>query len=294
MNSSPGTSELPFATGVAVQRYLPAEEGLFAARQEGCSHWYVDASLESDMPHNWSQSRSRNLAANAGEQGLAPILHGNFRAPLASEIPEVRAAAQQYVRTEIDLAARIGATALIIHGGAFVEPRPTKAQREAALERFLAVLSDTVREAAEQGVTIWLENLSYYPRFRPFSYVFTREADFGVAVAEIPDIKFILDVGHANVNQSAALPTFEGFASSIAALSLSNNSGNQDSHLALPEGTLSILGIVEAIRSRGWSGIIAFETRNESVTAGVEHLERIWASDGAGGTPAAADLPVRP
>ncbi|MFD5031986.1 TIM barrel protein [Streptomyces sp. NPDC058405] len=269
---------MSFATGVAVQRYLSAEEGLTAARAEGCSHWYVDASLMSDMPHCWSAERRRSLAAAAADQGLSPILHGNFRAPLASEIPEVRAASLQYVRSEIELAARIEATSLVIHGGAFVEPRPTKAHRDAALERFFSVLSEVVREATEKGVDVWLENLSYYPKYRPFSYVFTRDMDFAAAMDAIPDIKFILDVGHANVNQSAAAPVFEKFSSSIAALSLSNNAGDQDAHLALDDGTLSIRDITHAIRAQEWRGIIAFETRNQSVEAGIDYLTGIWES----------------
>ncbi|TCO55749.1 sugar phosphate isomerase/epimerase family protein [Actinocrispum wychmicini] len=267
---------LPFVTGVAVQRYLGAEEGLAAARDEACSHWYVDASHLPDMPANWSPQRRADLVADATGRGLSPVLHGNFRAPLASEIPEVHAAALAYVRTEIDLAADIRATALIIHGGAFVEPRPTKAHRDAALDRFLTLLATVVREAADKGVTIWLENLSFYPKYRPFSYVFTREADFAVALDRIPDVKFILDVGHANVNQPASVPIFENFAPSIAALSLSNNSGDQDAHLALPEGTLEVTRITEVIRSTEWQGLIAFETRNDSVQSGLEYLDKLW------------------
>ncbi|MFE6183004.1 sugar phosphate isomerase/epimerase family protein [Streptomyces sp. NPDC056465] len=276
MNSINEKWSLPFTTGVAVQRYLTAEEGLIAAREERCSHWYVDASLMEDMPHNWSEDRSRRLVEAAAEQGLSPILHGNFRAPLASEIPEIQAASLDYVRSEIDLAARIEAGALVIHGGAFIEPRPTKAHRDAALERFVSLLSVIEREAADKGVEVWLENLSYYPKFRPFSYVFTREADFRSVLDAIPQIKFVLDVGHANVNQSLALPAFEAFAPSIAALSLSNNEGNQDAHLSLADGTLSVRELTDAIRAQNWSGIIAFETRNDSVEAGVNYLRAMW------------------
>jgi sugar phosphate isomerase/epimerase len=276
LNNSPAEGSLPFSTGIAVQRYMVAESGLAAARNEGCSHWYIDASIESDIPHNWSGSRIHNLVAEAADYGLTPILHGNFRAPLASEIDEVRAAALQYVKREIKLAAQLHAAAVIIHGGAFVEPRPTRTQRDAALERFLSLLSEAMRAAADQGVTIWLENLSHYPKYRPFSYVFTRESDFAMALTWIPDINFILDVGHANVNQSLALPAFEKFSGSIAALSLSNNDGRQDSHLALDEGTLPVQPLLAAISATGWQGLIAFETRDESVKAGIEYLDKVW------------------
>jgi L-ribulose-5-phosphate 3-epimerase len=278
VNDSHTGTQLPFATGVAVQHYLPAEEGLVDAYEEGCSHWYVDASLIEDMPENWSAHRAKELVAASRDHDVRPILHSNFRAPLASEISGVRAAALDYVRTEIDLAASIDAAALVIHGGAFVEPRPTKAHRDAALERFVTLLAKVVREAADKGVAVWLENLSHYPKYRPFSYVFTREQDYPVVLEHIPDVRFILDVGHANVNQSLALPAFERFSGSISALSLSNNSGEQDSHLALDDGTLSVRGIVSAIRAQDWTGIVAFETRNAGVRSGVQFLNRLWES----------------
>ncbi|MEU1885512.1 sugar phosphate isomerase/epimerase family protein [Micromonospora sp. WMMD987] len=278
LSASSYTSPLPFVTGVAVQRYLAAEEGLTAAHEEGCSHWYIDASLLSDMPSEWSDTRIKNLVTAADDHGMSPILHGNFRAPLASEIPEIRDASLEYLRREVELAAALRATSLVVHGGAFVEPRPTKAHRAAALDRFLSLLSVVVREATEQGVEIWLENLSYYPRYRPFSYVFTREPDYATAQAAIPEIKFILDVGHANVNQELALPAFAGYSSSIVALSLSNNDGDQDAHLGLTDGTLSIRQVLDVIREADWSGLIAFETRNESVTTGITHLSRLWAA----------------
>jgi len=262
----------PFVTGVAVQRYLPAEEGVAAAHDEGCTHWYIDASLPSDMPSTWSNERVRGVTAQANEFGLRPIIHGNFRAPLASEIPEVREGVGRYLQTEIDLAAALDAKALILHGGAHVEPRPTRSDRAAALERLFAMLQQTIPKAGDRGVTVWLENLSYYPRYRPFSYVFTRHEDYSHAVSVLPDIRFILDVGHANVNQSIALQVIRDYHSSIAALSLSNNDGSADAHLALDEGTISTTELAATIGGTNWTGIVAFETRNADVRSGLDHL----------------------
>jgi L-ribulose-5-phosphate 3-epimerase len=270
-NASP-VSAIPFVTGVAVQRYLPAEEGVAAAHDEGCTHWYIDASLPSDMPSAWSYERVRGVTARANEHGLRPIIHGNFRAPLASEIPEVREGVARYLQTEIDLAAALDANALILHGGAYVEPRPTRSDRAAALDRLFAMLQQVIPRADDQGVSVWLENLSHYPRYRPFSYVFTRHEDYSHAVSVLPDIRFILDVGHANVNQSIALQVIRDYHSSVAALSLSNNDGSADAHLALGDGTISTTELVAAISETNWTGVVAFETRNADVRSGLDHL----------------------
>ena len=267
---------LPFVAGVAVQRYLPAEEGLLAARDEGCTHWYVDASLPSDSPNTWSAERIRDVAARADECGLRPIIHGNFRAPLASEMPEVRQGVAEYLRSEIRLAAALGAEALVLHGGAHVEPRPTRSDREAALERLFAMLRDIIPEAEDHGVAVWLENLSHYPRYRPFSYVFTRPDDYVSAISAVPDIRFIVDVGHAHVNQSIAIQVIRDHYASISALSLSNNDGSADDHLALEHGTLSMDELATTINETGWTGIVAFETRDADARAGLDYLARRW------------------
>lgn len=278
MGDSTVVPALPFVTGVAVQRYLPAEEGARSARDEGCTHWYVDASLPSDMPNTWSSERVRNLKAQADAYGLRPIIHGNFRAPLASEMPEIREGVVQYLRSEIRLAADLGAQSLVLHGGAHVEPRPTRSDRAAALERLFDMLHTITPEAEEHGVAVWLENLSHYPRYRPFSYVFTRPDDYVSAISALPDIRFIVDVGHAHVNQSIAIQVIRQHHASIAALSLSNNDGSADDHLALDHGTLSAAELTAAIKDTDWTGIVAFETRDADARAGLEHLAQHWAS----------------
>jgi sugar phosphate isomerase/epimerase len=234
--------------------------------------------LPSDVPSAWNSERVRHVNALAENYGLRPIIHGNFRAPLASEIPEVREGVARYLETEIELAAALNAEALVLHGGAHVEPRPTKSDREAALARLFAMLQDVTPNAGNRGVAVWLENLSHYPRYRPFSYVFTRPEDYAHALSALPDIRFILDVGHANVNQSVAIQVIRDHYSSIAALSLSNNDGSADAHLALEHGTLSMNELATAIGDTSWTGVVAFETRDAEVNSGLDHLAKQWAS----------------
>jgi L-ribulose-5-phosphate 3-epimerase len=91
------TLHLPFAAGIASQEYLTAEEGAIRANEDGCSHWYVDMSLPSDHAHEWTSQRRRALKKAADTLGLKPIIHGNFRAPLATEIPEIMAGVMAYL-----------------------------------------------------------------------------------------------------------------------------------------------------------------------------------------------------
>ena len=266
---------LPFAEGIATQEYLIAEEGALKAYEEGCSHWYVDLSLPSDHTHEWPPQRRAALLSLAERLQIRPILHGNFRAPVATELPEVRAGVRAYLREEIRLAHDLGAP-LIIHGGSIVDPRPTESARWSALNRFLALLEEIATEAGEYGVPVWLENLSHYPRFKPFAYVFTRYADFVTARQQLPNLKYIFDLGHANVNQQFPLAILRDFGDLTAAISVSNNDGQADSHLGVDHGTVPISSVLDVIKANGWRGLVAFETRGEPVSHGVDLVRRHW------------------
>ena len=267
----PEPLRLPFAAGIALQRYLRAEEGLVNCHEEGCSHWYVDLSLPTDQPSEWSPSRVASLRRAAALLGCRPILHGNFRAPLASEIPEVREGVWRYLKQELFLAAELNAP-LILHGGGMVEPRPTRTARLDALRRALA-MTERLRARGEQyGVEVWLENLSHYPRHRPFSYVFTTVGDFRLAIREAPALRFVLDVGHAHVNQKASVALLDAFTDRIRALSFSDNDARSDAHLGLGRGTLPVAEIVSLVRRKGWHGLVVFETRGSPGRHGVATL----------------------
>ncbi|HET6355443.1 sugar phosphate isomerase/epimerase family protein [Streptomyces sp.] len=262
---------LPFAAGIATQEYLTAEEGAIRAHEEECTHWYVDMSLPSDHAHEWPRPRRRSLAKLADGLGVRPIVHGNFRAPLSTEIPEVAVGILAYLETELQLASDLGAP-LIVHGGALVDPRPTESGRWSALQRFLRILEQALVVAEGLGVEVWVENLSHYPRFRPFTYVFTRYADFVTVRDYLPETAFIFDVGHANVNQTLPLNLFQEMREAIKAISVSDNDGRADSHLGLGRGHVPIKELTGVIGETGWSGLVAFETRGAPVREGVEVL----------------------
>jgi L-ribulose-5-phosphate 3-epimerase len=166
-----------------------------------------------------------------------------------------------------------------------VDPRPTESGRWSALQRFIAIMEKTLALAENLGVEVWIENLSHYPRFRPFTYVFTRYTDFAVVHEHLPTAKFILDVGHANVNQRPPLQLFRDYPQAISAISVSDNDGKADSHLGLGRGCAPIEELVATIMETNWHGVVAFETRGAAVSDGVEALEAHVASVPEGKSP---------
>jgi hypothetical protein len=98
---------LNFASGIAHQQYLPAEEGIVKAYNDGCTHWYVDGSLHGEMVPDWSSERIENLNNLIKKYNVQPIFHGNFKAPLGSDVDYLREAAVDMLNKRLILPQRL-------------------------------------------------------------------------------------------------------------------------------------------------------------------------------------------
>ena len=96
-----------YITAAAQQDYLKAEDGILKAAEQGYSHWYIDGSLPGERPGDWNYQRIRTLNEMIATVGVKPIYHGNFKAPLGSDVPELGRSALEYIKREVDLSAAI-------------------------------------------------------------------------------------------------------------------------------------------------------------------------------------------
>lgn len=264
-----------FMRGAAQQNYLRAEEGISAAAQGGYSHWYIDGSLEGERPADWTPERIASLRERIVTLGVKPVYHGNFKAPLASDVADMRAAALNYMRREVDLCVALGGAPLIVHGGGIVEPRLVVAARKIGLDGLVEGLRELTAYAAERNVPVWLENLCNYTKFHPFYYIYTTPEEYAYVLDQVPLVSFFLDVSHAHVNDGKPVEVFEKFSNRIVAMSFSDNEGVRDSHFGLGEGNLDYHGLVRSIIKHNWAGIIGFETRGSDLNTSVSYLNSV-------------------
>jgi L-ribulose-5-phosphate 3-epimerase len=268
---------IPFLAGTAQQKYLKAEDGARSAAANGYSHWYVDGSLEGERPADWPETRIKALRDLAGQLGVRPIYHGNFKIPLGSDVREMREAAVAYVSKEVDLSARLGAP-LILHGGGIVEPRKIKEVRHIALDGLVENLNRLTEYAKDQGVEIWLENLCDYTKFHPFYYVYTKFEEFDYVLSRAPAVSFILDVSHAHVNNGDPVGVFDAFHKRIVAMAWSDNMGVFDSHMPLGNGNVDYPRLIKSIIERNWAGVLSFETRGSELTDSLAYIGQLAAT----------------
>lgn len=262
---------LNVVNGFVLQSYYKAEEGLAVAAKNKYDYWYIDGSIHSDFVSEWNKDRINNLLVEIDKHKVKPIYHGNYKLPLASDVEDLRLCAVNYIKKEIDLCQKLNCP-LIVHGSVIVEPRKVVLIKKLSLENLVISLEELTDYANKRDVKIYLENLSNYPNYRPFSYIATTVDEFSFLLSRI-DVSIYFDAGHANVNaQCSVTDFFNHFHRNIVGISLSNNNGQQDQHLKLEEGTIDILALVKSILDANWRGLVGFETRNATPQQSIQTL----------------------
>jgi L-ribulose-5-phosphate 3-epimerase len=266
---------IPFAAAYAQQQYLSAEEGILCAKNENCDYWYIDGSIDSEIPEHWTKKRIDGLLKLIEAYSVKPIFHGNFKSPLASDVDEVRKASIAYTKKEIDLASWLNAP-LILHGGVVVEPRLVRKVKKIALENYLCSVSELLEYAQKREVPLYLENLCNYKNYKPFHYIFTHMEEIEYILTRLADVCLFLDVGHANVCDGNPAELIKQYHQRIIGMSFSNNDGERDQHFGLDKGNIDYTKIVKTILDVGWKGIVGFETRGKTTQESIADLNTIY------------------
>jgi L-ribulose-5-phosphate 3-epimerase len=267
--------EVPFVTGYAQQQYLKAEAGIISAKKDGCAYWYIDGSLESDMPHFWGRNRIDSLKKQIDIHQVKPIFHGNFKSPLSFDVEDIRKAAVEYTKKEVDIAHQLNAP-LILHGSVLVEPRLICKAKKLALDNYLRSIRELHEYAQSKSVVLYLENLCNYKHHRPFHYIFTNAEEIEYILSNIAEINLFLDIGHANVGDGNPVDLIRKYHKRIVGMSFSNNNGQFDQHLGLNQGTVDYHIIIKSILETQWKGVIGFETRGQTTRDSILDLNAIY------------------
>lgn len=268
--------------GFAVQKALPVFESMALATEQNATHFYVEGSSKEDNASMWNEAKLAAVREHMRANALSAIYHGNYRNPLANEIPEIRRAAVRYIKQEVDIAAELNAP-LIVHGSCIFTHKNVLPLLKKANEDFADGINEIASYAAEKGVEVWLENLEYYRNKHPFHTVFSKNDDYRSVFARIDrSVRFIIDIGHENISSNRPAETFREHAERVVAISLSDNDGIRDSHSDLGDGNLDFRAVLEEIKNSEWTGYLTVETRGGNLADCLDYLES------AAGTPECA------
>jgi sugar phosphate isomerase/epimerase len=226
---------------------------------------FVDLTLE--PPAAWLPD-GKEVGRLLQDLGLSAVGHTAYYLPIASSFPELQEKARELYRRGLDVFADAGVELVNIHPDQRV-PLHSMDQVRARNAEAIALLVD---DASERGIKIMVENLD-----RTFSTV----DDFRPIFEYVPELRFHLDVGHANLNLGIGEPNrtaafLAAFSERLAHVHVSDNRGGmQDLHLPLGAGTVDWRGAVKALRGAGWDGTVTLEVFSRER----EHLRtsrRLW------------------
>jgi sugar phosphate isomerase/epimerase len=220
---------------------------------------FVDLTLE--PPGAWPVEPD-DVKKLVGGAGLHVVGHTAWYLPIASPFPPVRAAARGVFLTAFDAFAAIGVTHVNVH--------PDPVTRSYPRGDVTAGNADAVAELAAaaktRGLTLMVENVG-----RAFSTVDALEP----LLDAHPDVRFHLDVGHANLAGGTTPALVAAFGDRLAHVHVSDNFGTDDLHLPLGAGSIAWPDAIKELRGIDYDGTVTLEIFSPEL----HHLEvsqQLW------------------
>ncbi|HZC28349.1 MAG TPA: sugar phosphate isomerase/epimerase family protein, partial [Gaiellaceae bacterium] len=185
------------------------------------------------------------------DHGLGGVGHTAYYLPLASPLEALRAAAHELFRQALETFAAAGIDRVNVHpdplNRLFAAPERRARNAEA--------VAQLTADAAARGLTLMVENLG-----PPLGTV----EDLRPLFAAAPELRFHLDVGHANLGRGFARANrtrelLAAFGDRLAHVHLSDNLGLDDLHLPLGAGSIDWADAAAALKQAGWDGTVTLE-----------------------------------
>jgi sugar phosphate isomerase/epimerase len=189
------------------------------------------------------------------DNGLAVICHAAPYLPIDNPSPLVRQAAVDELRRTVDAAELLGATVCTTEFRRW----PNYLSDADGYEFYKQLLQILTQHGAERNVQVALENSSHNShQLKYFREIFHR----------IPELKLLLNIGHANV-QTATTMTRDylfALADRLVHVNLSDNNGQEDSHLpfgAPAKGAINLGRELGHLRSFRYDSTITLEINGD-------------------------------
>jgi sugar phosphate isomerase/epimerase len=226
---------------------------------------FVDLTLE--PPAAWLPD-GNEIGSLVADLGLQAVGHTAYYLPLASPWPELRSTARDLFKRCLDEFAAAGIELVNVHPDQRVPLHSVERLRKANAEAIAALTID----AAQRGITMMVENLDNR---------FSNVDDLQPIFEEVPDARFHLDVGHANLRLGRGEPNrtealLDAFGDRLSHVHVSDNTGGtEDRHLPLGAGHIDWKKAIRLLKQRGYDGTVTLEVFSRER----EHLRtsrRLW------------------
>ena len=229
---------------------------------------FIDLTLEPELAYSATLPVG-GVKDALDRTGLGIIGHTAYYLPIASPIPEIRECALAEIERDLQIFALLGAERVNVHPFVRVPLHETRWIRETNIAAFRRLLL----RAKELNLKLMLENSPPH---------FNTPRDLSLVFSAVPELGFLLDVGHANLeaehNLTVELASL--FAGRLDHVHFSdNNGGSLDLHLPLGAGKIDWRWIVHILKRIGYDGTITLEVFAEDrdyLLISKDKLEKLW------------------
>lgn len=235
------------------------ESGLHGIEIQSCQSYISQEKYDTYM---------RNIQVlldnGAGLTIHAPIIDIN----LGSTNHRMRRLSIQHICEAAELALKLGASILVVHGGMGVLTMPpggwsagrfrdSYQARQSRLNKVHELVVDSVREIADRypSITIGMENLVYPHEL----YRFPEEMLVLAAEIDRPNVGLTLDIGHAATVGQEAVAYLNEAKNELVHVHMHDNNGSRDEHLPLGDGQIDYRSFMAALSSIRYEGAVTFE-----------------------------------
>ncbi len=260
--------------GIDLSSKIRLEDGIAWAARNAVS--YIDSELDRELLSFNTEERAKPIRDALAKHGIHLGLHTLSAVNIAETSPFVSDAVDQYLRTYIDIAKRLKAEWIVVHGG-YHFTGDYKVRIAAGIERLKRVAA----YAEKQDVKLLLENLNKEPDDAEVHYLChnVEECRQFFDAIQSPNVGWSFTVNHAHL-----VP--EGIDGHIDTLDLkrcgevrlADNRGDKEEHLQIGKGNIDFKKMFQRIEGTGYRGhyMNAFGSLDDML-AGRETLARIAA-----------------
>ena len=239
---------------------------------------YVDMCLEGapdhpNAPATWTDERVAAVRSTCERHDIHVGLHSASAVNIAETSPLLAEAAEHYLRAYVDLARRLGAEWIVVHGGYHFT---------GDFAARLAASVDRLRRAADyaegRGARLLLENLNREPEHAEIRYLAHNLEECREYFGRIqsPALGWAFTVNHAHLVPEG----IDGFLDAMdlgrcGEVRLADSHGRYEQHLRPGEGTIDFTRMFARIEGGGYRGhyMMAFSSLDDML-AGRESLVR--------------------
>ena len=233
------------------------------------SFHYLDFSADTgpNRVDNWPDDRLRGVRALMERHEIAVTVHTASSVNVAEFAPHVSDAVDAYLRGNIDLARRIAAHGVVVHGGMHFSSA-IDARMDAARQRLLRATD----YAENSGVALFFENLNREPDNAEVHYLGHTVAECRYFFDAITSERFgwAFTVNHANLVPEGINGFIDAFGvGRIGEVRLADNTGEVEIHLPPGQGNIDFPAVFRRLESAGYTGYytMAFGSPDDKLAA---------------------------